>query len=560
LDLEERLRRAETEMTRLQTEASRFESRLAEREASYEALFEAVPDAVLVLELETHKIVQANAAAIALFAYSLEELLQMTDRDLAPGDERQPAISFDDVLSEAGEAWVPQVRAYRKGGDPFVCDIRLKRFAAGNRDLVAVVARDVTEAIEQRKQLEQADRLAAIGRLSAGVAHEINNPSMVVLANAEASDYSLEALTTLCDLLEETASSNDALDKILQETNPREHLDDLTEGCIQIREAIQRVAAIVGDLVRFTRVDGNSAPAPSDINEVVRAAITMTAPEVRGRATLELEEGPLRRVTMRAGAIGQIIVNLISNAAQAIEEGNVNDNRITIKTGVADGGVYCTVTDTGNGIPDAHRARIFESLFTTKSAGRGTGLGLSISARIAHEHGGTLALESTGPKGSAFRLWLPDVQTEDAVEGPYTPVPIGRLRVLIIDDERDIRSSLVRLLQGSHEVVTEASGEVALERLRLDPEFDIILCDVIMPGMDGPAFFEALQSELPHLSSRVVFMTGGLPSARARAFVERRGEMVVGKPISREALHSAFARMQRRTAFRASRLAEEGAR
>ncbi len=547
-------------MTRLREEASRFESRLAEREASYAALFEAVPDAVLVLDLETRNIVQANAAAIALFAYPVDELLQMTGRDLVPLEGRQPAISFVEALDAVAEAWVPQVRAYRKGGDAFVCDIRLKRFEAGNRDLVAVLARDVTETIEQRKQLEQADRLAAIGRLSAGVAHEINNPSMVVLANAEASDDSLEALAKLIDRLEGAATSDADLCTILHETNPREHLDDLHDGCLQIRDAIQRVAAIVGDLVRFTRVDGNRAPAPSDINEVVRAAITMTAPEVRGRAKIEFEEGPLQHVTMRAGAIGQIIVNLISNAAQAIEDGNAGNNRITIETGIADGGVHCTVSDTGSGIPDAHRSRIFESLFTTKPSGRGTGLGLSISARIAHEHGGTLALESTSPAGSVFRLWLPDVQNHGPLEGPPTPVRLGRLRVLIIDDEPDIRASLVRLLHGSHEIVTEVSGEAALERLRRDAEFDVILCDVIMPGMDGPAFFEALDQELPRLTSRVLFMTGGLPSARARAFVERRGEMVVGKPISREALHSAFARLQRRSAFRANRRAEGAAR
>ncbi len=536
----------------MRAEAEAFEARLAESKATYAALVEAVPDAVIVVELPSRRIVDANPAAIELFGYPQEELIGMTGDDLLSVGEVAARNRLDRVLAKEGHAWSPEIRSQRKNGEVIACDVRVTEFEAGGRKLRAAIIRDVTYRLEQRSQLEQADRLAAIGRLSAGIAHEINNPSTVVLANAEAAELPLEDLDAMLARLEGLAPAVPVIGPLLDSYKPRDALAELRIGNEQTRHGILRVAAIVGDLMRFARVDTKRAPGPTDLNEVVRAAMTMTRPEVRGRATLELKEGDVPSVIMRSGEIGQILVNLISNAAHAIREGDPAGNAIIIRTGRAEGGVFCTVSDTGGGVDDAHRHRIFEPFFTTKPSGLGTGLGLSISTRIAHEHGGTLSLESTSAAGSTFRLWLPDVRNlEPNQTGPYTPVPIGRLRILVVDDETDVLISLRRLLGATHDVVTAASGDDAIALLENDSAFDIILCDVMMPGVDGPATFGVIAERHPDLVDRVVFMTGGLPSSRAREFVEQRGELVVAKPVTRDGLYRAFATVRRRAMLRA---------
>lgn len=552
VDIEERLERAESEVRQLRLAAARYEARLAESQATYAALVEAVPDAIVLVDSSSRRIVGANPAAVEMFGYSLDELIGMkSDRLLDPVDGAA-SDRIERVLAVEGHAWSPEIRVHRKNGEVLACDVRITEFVAGGRQLRAAIARDVTHRNEQRSQLEQADRLAAIGRLSAGIAHEINNPSTVVLANAEAAELPIEDLERFVARLEGLAPAVPVIGPLLETHRPREAIAELRVGNEQTRHGILRVAAIVGDLMRFARVDRQRAPGPTDINEVVRAAMTMTRPEVRGKATLEFDEGAVPAVVMRSGEIGQILVNLISNAAHAIPDGDGREHHITIRTGAADGGVFCTVSDTGGGVQDEHRLRIFESFFTTKPTGLGTGLGLSISTRIAHEHGGKLSLESTSPEGSTFKLWLPDVRTIAPNQtGPYTPVPIGRLRILVVDDEPDVLHSLHRLLGSTHDVVTADGGQSALFLLDRDAEFDIILCDVMMPGVDGPACFEQIEARHPRLADRVVFMTGGLPSTRAREFVEQRGELVVAKPVTRDGLYRAFATVRRRTMLRA---------
>ncbi|GAC1596948.1 MAG: hypothetical protein NVS4B10_06330 [Myxococcales bacterium] len=376
-------------------------------------------------------------------------------------------------------------------------------------------------------RLLAADRLASLGRLSAGVAHEINNPLAYVVANTS---FALEAVKRLA-----AAGTDDARGGAV--------LGEITEALQEACQGGDRVRLIVRDLKIFSRSEP-ATPLPVDLARVLDSTAQMAGNEIRHRARLVKAIDPgLPAVTGSESRLGQVFLNLLMNAAQAIE-GAADRNEIRVTTRAVGDRVLVDVRDTGPGISAEVRGRLFDPFFTTKPVGVGTGLGLFICQNIVRSLGGEISVESEPGMGAVFRVSLPR-SLEERVPSPARPPAVASAqgaRVLVVDDETLIGAALRRGLTG-HEVISESSAVAALARLRRGERFDLILCDVMMPEMTGARFHELLLAEFPPLAAQVVFMTGGAFTPQARDFFDRVPNQRMEKPLD---LHNIRALIQQR--------------
>jgi signal transduction histidine kinase len=384
-----------------------------------------------------------------------------------------------------------------------------------------------SEHRELHARLAQTDRLTSLGTLAAGVAHEINNPLAYVLLNLS---YVVEELPRLF-----AASDSRPSDDRVREVSVA--LDHARNGAERIRD-------IVRSLKTFSRPE-NEVCAPLDLIQVLEATLAMIANEVRHRAHLVKDYSQVSEVVANEARLGQVFLNLLLNAVQALPEGrvDVNEVRVVVRAPSADR-VVVEVHDNGVGIAPQVRGRIFEPFFTTKPVGIGTGLGLAICHGIVTSLGGALTVESEVGKGSIFRVSLPAAgrsigvatSTRASVFPPATTAPAKRGRILVVDDEPIVCFSLQRLLSSEGEVIAETSARSALARIASGERFDVILCDLLMPEMDAAAMYEQLQKDAPAQAERMVFVTGGAFTMRARDFLARVPNERLSKPFDVEAL------------------------
>lgn len=373
-------------------------------------------------------------------------------------------------------------------------------------------SRDGRERRDVPSRASLSERMASLGTLAAGLAHEINNPLTYVLGNLDVALASLEA------------SGAD-----------RELLEMLREA----RQGAIRVSEIVRSMRVFARAEPNASKL-ADVDCVVESALAMAKNEIRHRAQLVKRLGAPPIAAAHEATLVEVVIHLLMNAAQAIPEGQVDRDEISVTTGVdANERVFIEVRDTGVGMtPDTMR-RIFDPFFTTKEVGRGMGLGLSLVHSAVTASGGDVSVASALGAGSTFRVSLP--AAPDRVPARVSIVaPAGpRSRVLIVDDEAAVVRLLQRLLIARHDVVVAPSGRDALEILRADDDFDAILCDVMMPDLTGADVHRAIADQSPSLAARFVFVTGGAFGERARAHVESTKQPVVAKPFRRSEVLSA---------------------
>ena len=277
----------------------------------------------------------------------------------------------------------------------------------------------------------------------------------------------------------------------------------------------------------------HAGPVVRDVHALVESSINMAWNQLRHRARLVRDLRPVPPVRMNRARLGQVMLNLLVNAAQAIREGAVDANQIRVSTLVTDDGqVAIEVRDSGCGFSPAVRERLFEPFFTTKDVGAGTGLGLSICQSLVLAAGGTIDLRSPPEGGCLARVTLPAATADEVVV--RAPPPVGpRRRVLVVEDEAHLREALCRMLRASHDVTAVDSGERALAHLREFPQVDAVLCDLMMPNMTGMELHERLRAEAPAQAARMVFMTGGAFTPSARAFVADPSHKVLEKPVAK---------------------------
>lgn len=424
-----------------------------------------------------------------------EAFRQNMERSLATG----ALVSFSAPLGEDGAGTLMDVAMAPRGSDGVVC-----------------VMRDATEVEALRAHAAFQERLASMGMVAAGIAHEINNSLTILIA-------SLESLGML--VAAQTAASGGG---------------EATKLVADARAGAARIASIVRDLSGFTRADG--APGPVDLRAVLGSCVRMLRAQVRPRARLVVTEGPVPAIMGTEARLSQVVFNLLLNAAQAVPEGRPDENQIHVSLSARDGNVVLAVSDTGVGIAEGERERVFEPFYTTKA--HGTGLGLFVTRSIVEEFGGAVRVSENTPRGATFTVTFPSSNESPRARRRTTPRGMARGRVLIVDDEPLIAQSLARLLRPLASISADGA-ERALEIFEGDREFDLVLCDLMMPGKSGIDLFEAARARWPELEERFVFMTGGVYTERAREFVARVDNTLLEKPITKEALLSVITRIGR---------------
>jgi PAS domain S-box-containing protein len=506
---------------------------LQQSEQRFRDLFSNLSDGVLVADPEQGRFHMVNQSICDMLGYTRRELEELGIDDIhPPGAARR----FADVLARlhAGETVnLSDVPMRRKDGGECFVDIAATLLTVEDRPVVLGSFRDVTERRAMERRLAQSDRLASVGLLAAGVAHELNNPLAFVLYNLEA----------MLDELRTAASS--------REPPGQAALRALAAKAEACTEGAQRMRDIVRDLQTFSRVDRDSE-APLELAPVIQAVATMAANEIRFRARLELELDDAPAVLGDEGRLSQVLLNLLVNAAQAITEGAPDDNLVRVRCWRGEDEARIEVSDTGRGIPAEDLARLFDPFFTTKQPSEGTGLGLAICHRIVEEHGGHIEVESSPGEGSRFVVVLP-LAPQDAPPAALAPpppeevVPSGPGRILVIDDEPQLLRVMRRLIErAGHEVVAAASGRDAQALLADDRRFDVVLCDLMMPDLLGIDLHAWLRELDPTLAERVVFLTGGTFTPRAQSYLAEVPNRILEKPLPRQELLAAIDRELRR--------------
>ena len=450
-------------------------------------------------------------------------------RVLATDDPRDPLVEAH-VRALAGDGgsldWTAHGRVWH-------CWLEPLRDPGGSVVGVIGIALDITERARLEKAVRdrdahvvQSDRLASLGTLAAGVAHEINNPLTYVITNV---GYVSERLAALADKLS------------IDDGKPLGgRLDEIREALAEAEEGAQRVRQIVRDLRSYSRGDEDHDKTV-DVWRVLEWSVNMTMNEIRHRARLVKDLGAIPGVRGTETRLGQVFVNLLVNATQAIAAGSRSDNEIRISTMTDDDGraVIC-VSDTGPGIAPDVLDHIFEPFFTTKPTGVGLGLGLFVCHGIIKGMGGTLTAESPPGAGATFVVTLPPAALAAPAPGEVATVPAPkarRARVLAVDDEPQVLRSIQRAL-GAHEVVVADCGRDALSRLATDQAFDVILCDLMMGDMTGMDLHAELHRRSTDLAARIVFMTGGVFTDGVRDFLAGVSNACIEKPFDLVALRA----------------------
>ncbi|MEM1413866.1 MAG: ATP-binding protein [Myxococcota bacterium] len=310
------------------------------------------------------------------------------------------------------------------------------------------------------------------------------------------------------------------------------------------RRGAERAAEIVGALKAFARTPEERAPstdARTDVAKAARAALRMVENDLRHRATLSVALSEVPPVRISETALVQVLVNLLINASHALPIGRRALGSVQLTTSAEDGRACVVVQDDGVGMSAETQRRVFDPFFTTKQPGEGTGLGLSITYRLVRDAGGDIEVASESGRGTTMTVWLPVAVAGAGEEAGAPHLRLEGLRLLIVDDDSLVGRGLRRRLRGC-DVTLETSPRAALERAAAEP-FDAILCDVMMPDMDGVAFHEALHARNPEAARRVVLMTGGGLADDVAALVERAGRPVLEKPFERDQLATALAEL-----------------
>jgi PAS domain S-box-containing protein len=374
-----------------------------------------------------------------------------------------------------------------------------------------MIARDVTDKKQAEMQLMLADRMASVGTLAAGVAHEINNPLAAVIANLEMAAQDVTALGERVEL-------------------PRDLIDELEDA----RQSADRVREVVRDLKLFAPTHEDRFGAV-DVEKVIDSTLRMAWNELRHRARVVKSYGNVPWVLANESRLGQVLLNLIANAVQAIPEGNYEANLIRVTTAKLEPGhVVISIADTGAGMSPEVKQRLFTPFFTTKPVGVGTGLGLAVSHRILTAMGGSIAFDSELGLGTTFHLKLPIAGAEAR---PITqPLPLAtraarRGTVLVIDDEETLGQAIRRYLSQEHDVTHVTSARVALDMIGRGVRFDVILCDLMMPQITGMEAYGVIAAVDPGQAERIVFVTGGAFTESARAFFETTSNLRIEKPF-----------------------------
>jgi two-component system NtrC family sensor kinase len=490
-------------------------SALRDSERRFRGILESALDGIITTD-DQGVILEFNAAAEHTFGVGRQSAIGAKIRDVIiperlraahdAGMARYLATGDSRILNRRIE-----VTALRRGEEEFPAELTVTSMRVGGRVLFTAHVRDLTQQKEagreiarQRDRLYQSEKMSALGSLLAGVAHELNNPLSIVVGQAL--------------MLEEDGSG------------------ELAQRAARIRTAAERCGRIVKSFLAMARQRGPEKK-PVDLNQTVRAALELVAYGIRSagiEVTTDLASD-LPVLNADPDQLGQLVTNLVLNAQQALKD-VPQPRRFHIQTRYksTQSQLRLVISDNGPGIPANLRSRVFEPFFTTKPVGSGTGIGLSICHAIVSAHGGSIEIDGPPGGGATFTIRLPVVGVDQpSAPARAEPVPeIARRRALVIDDERDIAETIAEMLtREGFAVEVATSGEEALAELHRR-SYDLVLSDVRMPELDGPALLRKLQSDWPALADRLIFVTGDTLGLGPGSLLETLGRPIIEKPVT----------------------------
>ena len=502
------------------TEHREAEDALRRSEEQYRQIVETTTDGIITVD-RNGQILFVNKRLAEMLGYQPQEMVGKPAMSvLTPAGQAVAKAAFK--RREAGLTDSNDATFLHRNGTEVMAHVAGTPVvdAKGNHTGSMAVVRDVTESRRLESQLMVSDRMASVGTLAAGVAHEINNPLAAVMANL---DYIAEIVGQL------GGSSATTMSPAMRETWIRGEIKTPLDDA---REAAERVRFIVRDLKVFSRSPSEELRGPVNVKAVMESSLRMAWNEIRHRARLVKDYGNVPDVDANEARLGQVFLNLIVNAAQAIPEGSADSNEIRVTTRLENKRVVIEVTDTGPGIPPEIVNRVFDAFFTTKGVGGGTGLGLAICHRIVTDLGGELTVRSEVGVRTVFRVSLPEAVIEAVtVAPPAVSSGSRRGRILIVDDEEMIIRILTRILGKEHDVVSTVDARKALALCTAGERFDLILCDLMMPVMTGMDLHSELSLLAPEQAKAMIFVTGGAFTEKTRSFLSDTPKEHIEKPF-----------------------------
>lgn len=425
---------------------------------------------------------------------------------------RDPLLSAIPVVAMSADE-----SAKAKAIDAYTCLTK----PIDERELIATMG-DLLQSLERGRldaRTRELARLRSLGALAAGIAHQVNNPLAFVLG-------SLELAQQQAGDLGARLSGPEAFSMV-----------GLNQVLTRAQRGAERIASIVRGISMFAQADAEEE-VTMDVNDVLKSSLQVASNEVRHSGRLECDYASIPPVRGNPAKLGQVFLDLLLNAVRAVGEGGQREHVIRVSSATGPGrSVVITISDTGRGLTPALKSRIFDPFFSTKSAGSGMGFGLFASREIIRAMGGRIEVESDLYKGSIYRVLLPSSAAALPVRLNAASMDLARERprVIIVDDEPIMCDLTAALLGEQYEAATFTDSRAALASM-LSGSFDVVLCDLMMPGLSGMDLFERLESERPDLAQRVVFMTGGAFTERARTFLAKTRRPQVRKPFRRDEL------------------------
>ena len=490
------------------TETKELEQQLKESEEKYRTLVEESENVVYIIQDGRLRFVNRHGLGIA--GYTEEDLCR-EDFDLLqlihPDDHLSVAETMAVLVDRPHEYRRLEARFVSKHGDTYDFIMSAASMTYQGMPAIMGVLVDITEKKKMQEQLIQSEKLASIGQLVSGVAHELNNPLAAIMGYAQ--------------LFSENS-----------ELPPK-----VREAAGKMVKSSERCKRIIQNLLSFARQQ-EIEKVSVDVNDILDKAIELREYNLRSHR-IEVNRDYQQDLKTAMGDphhLQSAFLNLINNASDAMRGANGNGVLI-VKTRMQGAKIVVEFIDNGPGIPPRFRDKVFDPFFTTKEVGQGTGLGLSISYGIIQEHGGELVLDRSYTGGSKFMIKLPaagdPVEEKPAADPPAErPATGGKPRILVVDDEEMILDLSVDILSGQgYDVETASTGEIARDMLEVD-HFDLVIADIRMPGaLSGIDLFHWAKRNMSGLESRIVFATGDMVADETQQFLSETKRPCLSKPF-----------------------------